>query len=266
MRNKKVLLLIVLIISVAVVEGWSFFAKPRVKINALGNGAVFTVQKNSPDLVNSVDEIKEEIIFPDESAENNEVREEFGKLELLGTAIGNIKDPIAYIKDLESNKQGLYKLGSKVNDAKVIKITMGEVVLDKNGQKEVLKLSKRGRLWAKMDEEGAAITPITENRIAVNRRELLNETSSICSSLAKMKITPYESKEASGMMVEGISKDSIVAMAGIRNKDVVTSVHNQKINSYQQALQIFNKIKNQSEIKISLLRDGKVTNLSYHFE
>ena len=61
----------------------------------------------------------------------------------------------------------------------------------------------------------------------------------------------------------GNIKDPI---AFIKDQDVVTSVNNQKIDSYQKALQVFAKAKNYPEIKVSLLRNGEIRNLNYRFD
>jgi general secretion pathway protein C len=68
-----------------------------------------------------------------------------------------------------------------------------------------------------------------------------------------------------GMQVNGVKDGTLIAQAGIRDRDVVTMVNNQKIDSYQKALQVFNKVKNQERIKVCVLRGGQQQQLSYRF-
>jgi len=95
----------------------------------------------------------------------------------------------------------------------------------------------------------------------------MNEATDIINTVQSIRIKPYgETGKVTGLIVDNIPQDSIIAAAGIQNKDVVRTVNNQKIDSYQKALQVFAKVKNQKEIKVSVLRDGKLKQLSYRLE
>ena len=63
--------------------------------------------------------------------------------------------------------------------------------------------------------------------------------------------------------MSGIPENSVITTTGIKNQDIVKSVNNQKIDSYQKALQVFSKVKNQPQVEVSLLRDGQPLNLFY---
>jgi type II secretion system protein C len=237
-------------------EGLAFLSKPKIVIekNEIMQVSGFRLQASG-----LRPQAKEEV------ATFDTVKEEELQLELLGTAISNIKDPIAFIKDLKLNKQGIYRLGSVIRDARVISIVMGEVVLDVKGKRQTLRLSKRAIAWAKHNEDNPVIISASSGRIVVSRKGLMAEAGNILNTLPKLKIKPYyEADKVSGMMVEGIAKDSLIAAAGIRNKDVVKTVNNQKIDSYQKALQVLAKAKNQPEIKVNLLREGQIKDLCYY--
>jgi len=217
------------------------------------------------------DELSEQIAlaFQEDAAgaltiKDEETKELIAELELLGTAISNPKERFAFIKDLKSDKLGTYKLGSLIRGAEVVQIERGEVTLNFKGRKIQLQLSNRGLKWANANKENPAIVSASSSQIVVSKKGLLNETDKILESARAIKVKPaYQSKKVTGMVIEGVSKDSIIAQAGIRDKDIVTTVNNQKIDSYQKALQVFSKAKNQSEINVGLLRDGQVKNLSY---
>jgi len=237
-------------------EGLAFLSKPKIVIekNEIIQASGLKLQTLSSKL-----QAKEEF------ATFDTVKEEELQLELLGTAISNIKDPIAFIKDLTLNKQGIYRLGSVIRDARVISIVMGEVVLDVKGKRQTLRLSRRAIGWARHNENNPVIISASSGRIVVSKRGLMAEAGNILNTLPKLKIKPYyEADKVSGMMVEGIAKDSLIAAAGIRNKDVVKTVNNQKIDSYQKALQVLAKAKNQPEIKVNLLREGQIKDLCYY--
>ena len=250
-------ILITTLLSLAIMfEGWAFLSKPKIVIE---KNEIMQASGFRPQASGLRPQAKEEF------ATFDTMKEEELQLELLGTAISNIKDPIAFIKDLKLNKQGIYRLGSVIRDARVISIVMGEVVLDVKGKRQTLRLSKRAIAWAKHNENNPLIISASSDRVVVSRKGLMAEAGNILNTLPKLKIKPYyEADKVSGMMVEGIAKDSIIAAAGIRNKDVVKTVNNQKIDSYQKALQVLAKAKNQPEIKVNLLREGQIKDLCYY--
>ena len=258
-----------MLVSAAIaIQGSVFVSRPKLNIN---KSNLFEKEVSEVIAANSANEnaVQEKEPAVTDSQKENLIQEEEQKLalELLGTVIGNPKDPIAFIKDLQSEKQGIYRLGSKVQDAKLIKIVLGEVVLERNGKEESLKLSKRARSWGGMNGDNLAIISINGDQIIISRKGLLNEIKNVLPVLPKVKVKPYyEAKKATGLVVDGIPENSVIVQAGIRNKDVLKTVNNQVINSYQKALQVFNKVKNQQEIKMTLLRGGRIENLNFRFE
>ena len=256
MAKGKVLFLSMLISAIVSFEGWAVFIHPKIQ------APIFKPQSGQEQPQSTVSG-KQDIAPQAADTESAlQVTEKDLQLELLGTAIGNTKDPIAFIKDLESSKQGIYRLGSEIKDAKVVKIVLGEVTLDRNGKQEILKMSKRARVWSGLDD--SIIVSKSHDAITVSRKGLISQAGRIMNMVPTLKIKPYyEGKNAAGLMVEGIGDDSLIKQAGIRNRDVIKTVNGQTINSYQQALQVAAKVKNQSEISVNILRDGKLQNLSY---
>jgi len=188
-------------------------------------------------------------------------------LELVGTAIGNLKDPSAFIKDLKSGRQGIYKLGSTVQEAKVVKIAMGRVVLDVNGREQILTIARKSTAAAELSDSALSLITVLGDQMTVNKNRLFSESGRILKDLKQVKVSPYyDAKKVAGLRVEGVAPDSIVAAAGIQDKDVVTMVNSQKIDSYQKALQVLNKARTQSEIKVSVLRGGEPQLLCYKFQ
>lgn len=258
--KKRTIFLLLILISLLIIEGKVILYKPAIRFTNDSKLNYIAADINPDATANT-------IVTPNQACEDTVIEEQTYKLELLGTAIGSIKGPIAYIKDLETNKQGIYKLGGKIKEATVIKIAMGEVVLEKNGKTEILRLSKHAGVLAKANDKNSAILYLSDDKILINRKLLSRKAANVFETISGVKIKPYyEAKEVSGMIVAGIAQNSIIASAGIKNNDVVTAVNGQKISSYQQALQILAKIKGQSKIKVSLLRNGQVRNLNYRME
>ena len=186
------------------------------------------------------------------------------KLELLGTAVGSVKDPTAFIKDLITGRQGIYKRGNFIQEARLIQINTGEVVLEKNGRRKVLRISTRGKVWSKSDKGVPVVLASSKDQIVLSRQGLLNAAKKMPNILRGIKIKPYyQFDKVIGMAVEGVIQDSIIEDVGIRDKDVIMTINNQKIDSYQKALQVASKARNQLEIKVGLSRNGETRTINY---
>ena len=185
MKIKQTWFLTLLISAVVIIEGLTLLHKPKVTIQKDYFLREDPVQQGFPvEVVTEAAVVSSRgrlcnLLQQSSAWENRTVLAELD-LELLGTAIGNVKDPIAFIKDLETGKQGMYKQGNVIKDAKIISIAMGEVVVDREGHREVLKLSNRARAWANMDEsDSSSIIAISGDKIVVNKRSAIKEAPKI---------------------------------------------------------------------------------------
>ncbi|MFH1362591.1 MAG: PDZ domain-containing protein [Candidatus Omnitrophota bacterium] len=263
--KKRLLFLLLVIVVIAGLEVVALLSKPKVafKVNTLGDnldrGDISPKQGNVPFFVE-----ESRGLSPTFEEQVKVKVEDILRLELIGTAMGNGKDPTAFIKNLDSGKQGIYKLGSTIQEAKVIKISMGKVVLDVKGKVQVLTIGSTSKTLAHLNKAGQQLITVSGDQIMVNKSSLASESAKIINELTRVRVSPYfESLKVAGLKLEGVTPDSIIASAGIHNKDVVTMVNSQKIDSYQKALQVLNKAKGQTEIKISVLRDGQPQLLCY---
>jgi len=185
-------------------------------------------------------------------------------VELLGVALGTKKDPVAFMKDMNTGKQDMYRLGKNIQGAKIINIAKGTVVVEKDGETAEISISTRGRALARRASRRTAQFAKAKNTIMLNKFSLLANARDIYASAKNVKVTPYNvSGKTVGMAVNGIKDDSFIREAGIQNKDIITCVNNQKIDSYQKALQVLKKARKQDTINVSVLRDGREQQLTY---
>ncbi len=263
--KKRLLLLLLVIVVIAGLEVVALLSKPKVAFKndtvgaGLGKGDFSLKLGNVPFFTEVA---KSRGLSP--TFEEQAKVEDVLRLELIGTAMGNGKDPTAFIKNLDSGKQGIYKLGSTIQEARVIKISMGKVVLDVQGKEQVLTMGSTSKTLAHLNEASQPLITVSGDQIMVNKSSLASESGKIIKELTHVRVSPYfESLKVAGLKLEGVTPGSIIAAAGIHNKDVVTMVNSQKIDSYQKALQVLNKAKGQTEINVSVLRDGQSQLLCY---
>ena len=260
MNNKKVIIISAVVVAIAALQIVIFCSRPKIEYKAQ---TADKVEVQTRDVSLASERIVPELVS--EPVTEAAAPVPALHLELVGTAVGNAKDPIAFIKNLDTNRQGIYKIGNMIEDAKVMRIAKGSVDLDVNGK--LMTLGVQDRKSQSVPTASGAILSVSDDEIVMSRWALLKTAGSILSSAKKMRIEPYsQANRVVGMKVEGVDKGSIIEQAGIHNQDVLTAINNQKIDSYQKALQVFKKVRKQNEIKISLLREGELRQVCYRFE
>ena len=262
MNKKEIRLMATLISVVMLINGFSIFYQPRLDVD-FKQPFKKASQAQTPSVPDSFFYASSNWV---EEKTVASIPEEL-QLELLGTALGNVKDPIAFIKDLTTGKQKIYRKGRSVRGFVLAKISMGEVTFERDNQRQILRLSDRAMAWSNIEPDNTPIIATQGTQIVVNKQGALRQVAKIYRTLREVKVKPYyNSNEIVGMRVEGVSPGSIVEQAGIRNNDIIQVVNNQRIDSYQKALEVFNKARKNSEVKVCLLRDGQSKVLCYRID
>ncbi|MGE5308016.1 MAG: hypothetical protein ACM3OC_02930 [Deltaproteobacteria bacterium] len=200
------------------------------------------------------------VIVPLEAAPSP-VEERKLELELLGT-ITECKSPSAFIKDLRSGSRGIYRIGSQLQGASIVKIVKKAVVFDVDGRRQVIGIA--GSKQGAGEAGGAFVEEVSPDTMVVRAGEMKREQKEIMDDLKRVRIKPnYEGRRVNGLRVEGIPQGSVITCAGIRNNDIIKEVNDQKIDSYQKALQVLVKARKQQAIRVSLVREGATRHLSY---
>ena len=184
------------------------------------------------------------------------------RLKLLGTIIG--KPSLAFISDLDSGKFQLYKKNDEVCGARIVSITAGRVVLDKDGSRQELLLENVTTGANK--NKNLVIAAVLPNEMIVSRSGVINQLDRAKELLAKVKILPVPdnlSGKLKGFRIDNVPSGSIIEQAGVESGDLIFSVQGQRLESTQDALRIFKYIQNQSNIEVDLLRGEEPVTLRY---
>ncbi len=106
-----------------------------------------------------------------------------------------------------------------------------------------------------------------EYDFALRREDLNKYTSDLSSILNQARMVP-NIVPGSGGRVEGfrfvsISQNSIYEKLGFKPNDVIKSVNGEPVNSPTKAMELYNALRTDSRIKLTVERDGKEENFSY---
>ncbi len=83
--------------------------------------------------------------------------------------------------------------------------------------------------------------------------------------LNQAKVTPYiEDGQNIGYAIKNITRGSLYEKLGLRNYDIIQSVNGKVIDSMEQAIELFNALKNEREITINILRNKEPLSFNYY--
>ncbi|MFA5240243.1 MAG: type II secretion system protein N [Phycisphaerae bacterium] len=195
------------------------------------------------------------------------VSEELG-LALFGTVSGSPEVARAIIKNLKTGVFGLYRIGQTVEGARIQDIETDEVILARNGERKILRLSMaqannsydgiKTSLSGTVDE----ISNAAETDLA--HTDALTRIGYVEAILNKAVIEPHiVDGQVDGLKITAIENIKEAKELGLKNGDVIRTVNGHRLTSKQKAHQIFKKTSSQKAINLELLRNGETENLSF---
>ncbi len=189
-------------------------------------------------------------------------------LKLLGTVTA-VENPYAVIEDNQTRIQGLYRIGDRIQDATLKKIYREKVILVLNGRDYVLELDSKLTAALIPESQGSAEsqTDIPNGAISIPQASVESSLSDLDSLKRQIKFRPLTGNgKSEGILVYGISPNSIFKTMKLENGDVIQKVNNQKITSVKNVMALYIQMKDNPTYTVTLLRRGKSIEQIYHFE
>ncbi len=196
------------------------------------------------------------------------------KLKLLGTvAGGNPGETYAVIEDQRKKKQSLYQVGQRVQGAKIIKILRQQVVLEYNGEDQVLEMSFLSNSILKEHFDSPRKSKAEKPNKKPSAPKVINLTRSSTDSLLnnsnqalkQARIKPhFNNGQPDGLLVFGIKPESLYAKMELKNGDIIQSVNGKKLKSVEDTSKLFQGLKNASDMNIKIKRHGRTEEINYH--
>ena len=185
------------------------------------------------------------------------------KIALLGTVAGNEQNAVAVIEEKKLRKQGLYRVGDSVEGAMIKMILRGKVILRVGDKDEILTmeeedLTKTGDGRARPGSSG------DQTSIKVNRTDVEQSMQNLNTLLSQVRVRPhFKNGEADGLAISRIRPNSIFTKLGLRNGDVVQAIDQSPIQSPDDILSLYEKLKSGSTISIQINRRGQQQTINY---
>jgi len=184
--------------------------------------------------------------------------ESLDSVKLLGTILeSNPGNSFAVIKDSDSEKQGIYKIGNKVLGYQIAKILRGQVILLRNGKTFILNFP--------LGSEVEPIVTVSEDKRIINRNAVSKKIPDLNSAFKQAVPVPFiESGKIIGIKVTNIKDKSLAMKAGIKEGDVIISINDRNIGSMRNALKILQEMRGQEKFDIVVKRGNDIKNLIYY--
>ena len=205
-------------------------------------------------------------------------------LKLLGTVVQVPgKKSFAIIEDTGTRDQNIHFVGEEVREGTTItSITRNRVVLLRNGREEILEkvenqgpdLSRTeararptraaGGRTATESEESVTVRKVGDNSFVMDRREVEGVLQDFNKLLTQVRVVPhFADGNPDGFKIFNIRPGSLFASLGMVNGDIIKRVNGLDITGPEQALQMFQQLRDESQVTVDLERFRKNLTLNY---
>ena len=191
---------------------------------------------------------------------------------LVGTAIASPdRWSLCQITNTDANETLVYAIGDDFLGARIYKIEKARVLIDNQGKNEFVDANPPGG-----PNLGVAPVPVanadgvkqlSENRYTVSKKEIDNALANLSDLATKARIVPsFKNGAPNGFKLFSIAPDSLYSKIGVQNGDVIHKINGYEMNSPDKALEIYQKLRDATQISIELERRGDTINKQYSIE
>ncbi len=203
------------------------------------------------------------------SAAGDDVKRTDLNVKLWGTAV--LHDPaqsFAIIEDQAKKRQALYRVGDTILDsATLARVDWDKVVLDRDGEEEILELSSaRGPSGAQAAASASAerIRKTADNKFVIDRREVDKTLENLNQVYTQARAVPFfENGKTVGFRVFAIKPGSVFEKIGLQNGDIIRKVNGVEITDPTKALSLFTELQNEGHVALDLERNKQAKSFSY---
>jgi len=189
----------------------------------------------------------------------------------------------AVLRDNDDKMVGAFRIGNMVKGAKIIGIDETRVHLDNSGKPEFIDLLDDSPATTTRPVAAAEPTPTPaaprddvtdalkngikktgENTYEITRSTLETVLGNMSLLSRSARIVPeIRDGKAAGFRLYSVRPDGPVALIGMQNGDVISSINGLEITSPEKALEVYAKLKSASHLSLGLERNGQKVTKDY---
>src|SRR5271166_957886 len=207
-------------------------------------------------------------------------------IRLLGTSHLTQSRPFAIIENERTARQALYRQGDEIEDVgRLLGVEKTRIIVEHQGQRVAVEIpqdameapsevSQPTPNPADSDEPpevpGQAPTPVGGvhrlglNRYQVDRSTVDSNLQNMSQLFTQMRAIPnIQNGKSNGFALSEIQPGSLFSQMGLRDGDLVTTISGQDLSDPTQAIAMLNQLRNQQNIQIGVVRNGRPLMLNY---
>lgn len=171
-------------------------------------------------------------------------------LTLIGTIITSGEEPYAIIEDKKKKQQEMFLLGSSVFDQATLKqIYKDRVEIERNGALETLFLDDSA------GDSSDTSTAGDSDDFVIDEAEVDRGLENLPLLLTQARAVPYfKDGRSIGLRLFAIKTGSLYEKVGLRNGDILKTINGNSLGDISQALKLFEKLKEERSITLTLER------------
>lgn len=198
-------------------------------------------------------------------------------LNLIGTLVhSNPEKSIAAIEVKSKSMTGSYITGAEIEGlAKVEKVERSRVYIrnSNTGAMEYIEMKSANKVsfdaskaMVPPPKAGSEVVSTGSNQFQIKRSDLLKYTNDLSSVLMQARAVPNRDPntgEINGFRLLDMQPGSIYEQLGLQRMDVIKGVNGEPIDSIQKAMEMYNTLKNGTQVKLQIERGGKSDTFTY---
>ncbi|MEZ4754735.1 MAG: type II secretion system protein N [Bdellovibrionota bacterium] len=183
-------------------------------------------------------------------------------LNLIGTFVSDDSAAYAIIEDKKKNLQEVFNINESIfGEAELIKIHADHVEIKRGDKIELLLLDDSAITSAK---SSGGIVEAGENEFVVDETELNTALDDLPLLLTQARAVPYfRDGRAIGLRMFAIKSDSLYQKIGLKNGDILKTVNDSSLANIQEAMKLFERLKEERSIVVELERNKQNLNFRY---
>lgn len=172
----------------------------------------------------------------------------------------------AVIEEEGKGQQHLFREGDQIQRATIKSILRRKVVLNVDGREEMLEMEQM-RDDSRSPKAPRSTPPKSSTSIRLKRSQMDDAVKNVNQLLQQVRILPhFQNGKPDGLSLTKIKPNSIFAKMGLRNGDVIVGVDEQQIETVDDALDFYERLKSSDHVRLQIKRQGRHKTIEYDIE
>lgn len=188
-------------------------------------------------------------------------------LKLWGTVAGIDRQSFAVIQEEKTRTQTLFHEGDSVSKALIKKILRSSVVLNYNGEDQILEMEAQPPAGRASTSSPMLSNPNDTSTMTIEKSVIDDAINNMETLTKQVRVRPHFSKgKPDGLLIYGIRNNTLFNKLGLKNGDILMGVDNKELNSISDALALYQTLSQVSEAKLQIKRRGKTKEIIYNVQ